>query len=158
MTNDPNVLIVDDEPNALRVLSAILEEASYNVYKADCVDKAEEILSAEVMDTVITDLKMPGKDGMYLFNFLNSKYPEIPVIFLTAFGTVDSAVTAMTDGAFYYLIKPRSEEHTSELQSHSFISYAVFCLKKKNSSLNFHLGVPMSRTGIFFIMILCFMF
>lgn len=106
MTNDANVLLVDDEPNALRVLSAILEEASYNVYKADCVDKAEEILSAEVMDTVITDLKMPGKDGMYLFNFLNSKYPEIPVIFLTAFGTVDSAVTAMTDGAFYYLIKP----------------------------------------------------
>ncbi len=106
MTNDANVLIVDDEPNALRVLSAILEEASYNVYKADCVDTAEEILSAEVMDTVITDLKMPGKDGMYLFNFLDTKYPEIPVIFLTAFGTVDSAVTAMTEGAFYYLIKP----------------------------------------------------
>ena len=104
--NNPNVLIVDDELNALRVLSAILEDASYNVFMADRVDRAEEILSSEIIDTVITDLKMPGKDGMHLFNFLNLKYPDIPVIFLTAFGSVDSAVSAMTEGAFYYLIKP----------------------------------------------------
>jgi len=43
--NNANILIVDDEPNALRVLSVILEEASYNVYKADCVDRAKELLS-----------------------------------------------------------------------------------------------------------------
>jgi DNA-binding NtrC family response regulator len=104
--NNANVLIVDDEINALRVLSAILEDASYNVFTADRVDRAEEILSTETIDTVITDLKMPEKDGMHLFNFLNLKYPDIPVIFLTAFGSVDSAVTAMTEGAFYYLIKP----------------------------------------------------
>lgn len=104
--NNANVLIVDDELNALRVLSAILEDASYNVFTADRVDRAEEILSSEIIDTVITDLKMPEKDGMHLFNFLNLKYPDIPVIFLTAFGSVDSAVSAITEGAFYYLIKP----------------------------------------------------
>ena len=104
--NNANILIVDDEPNALRVLSVILEEASYNVYKADCVDRAKELLSTERIDAIITDLKMPEKDGMHLFNYLNSNYADIPLIFLTAFGTVDSAVTAMTEGAFYYFIKP----------------------------------------------------
>lgn len=104
--NNANILIVDDEPNALKVLSAILEDASYNVYKANCVDKAEELISTERIDSVITDLKMPGRDGMNFFNYLNTKYPDIPVIFLTAFGTVDSAVSAMVKGAFYYFIKP----------------------------------------------------
>ncbi len=104
--DSPNVLIVDDEPNALKVLAAILEDASYNVYQAHCVDKAEEVISAERIDSVITDLKMPGKDGMDLFNYLTTKHPDIPVIFLTAFGTIDSAVSAMAKGAFYYFIKP----------------------------------------------------
>ncbi|MEK7271827.1 MAG: sigma-54 dependent transcriptional regulator [Nitrospirota bacterium] len=104
--NNANILIVDDEPNALKVLSAILEDASYNVYKANCVDKAEELISTERIDSVITDLKMPGRDGMNFFNYLNTKYPDIPVIFLTAFGTIDSAVSAMVKGAFYYFIKP----------------------------------------------------
>jgi DNA-binding NtrC family response regulator len=104
--NKSNILIVDDEPNARRVLSAILKEAPYNVYQADGVDKAEEIVSTEGIDAVITDLKMPGKDGFYLFNYLKSNYPDIPVIFLTAFGTVESAVAAMSEGAFFYFIKP----------------------------------------------------
>ncbi len=101
-----NVLIVDDEPNARRVLSAILQEAPYNIYQADGADKAERIVSTERIDAVITDLKMPGKDGLYLFDYVKSNYPDIPVIFLTAFGTVDSAVTAMAEGAFFYFIKP----------------------------------------------------
>lgn len=104
--NKSNILIVDDELNARRVLSAILEEGPYNVFQADGADRAEEIINRENIDAVITDLKMPGKDGLYLFNYLKSNYPDIPVIFLTAFGTVDSAVTAMTEGAFFYFIKP----------------------------------------------------
>lgn len=100
------VLIVDDEANARKVLSAILKEVPYTVYQADGFDRAVEIIAAENIDAVITDLKMPGKNGLYLFNYLKSNYPDIPVIFLTAFGTVDSAVTAMTEGAFFYFIKP----------------------------------------------------
>ena len=104
--NKANVLIVDDEPNARKVLSAILKEVPYNIYQADGVDRALEIVSSEDIDAVITDLKMPGRDGLYLFNYLKLNRPDIPVIFLTAFGTVDSAVTAMTEGAFFYFIKP----------------------------------------------------
>ena len=104
--NKANVLIVDDEPNARKVLSAILKEVPYNIYQADGADEASEIVSSEDIDVVITDIKMPGKDGLYLFNYLKLNCPDIPVIFLTAFGTVDSAVTAMTEGAFFYFIKP----------------------------------------------------
>ncbi|HDH53357.1 MAG TPA: sigma-54-dependent Fis family transcriptional regulator, partial [Nitrospirae bacterium] len=81
-------------------------EVPYNIYQAEGADEASEIVSSEDIDAVITDLKMPGKDGLYLFNYLKLNCPDIPVIFLTAFGTVDSAVTAMTEGAFFYFIKP----------------------------------------------------
>jgi len=100
------VLIVDDEPNALRVLSAILTEDGYHVVSSDNVDKAITKIQQVDVDAVITDLKMPGKDGMALFEHISGNLPDIPVIFLTAYGTVESAVSAMTRGAFYYFIKP----------------------------------------------------
>ena len=100
------VLIVDDEPNALTVLSAILEQSGYKVVKSLNVDKAISIIEKEDIDTVITDLKMPGKDGMQLFEHITENHLNAPVIFLTAFGNVDSAVQAVTHGAFYYFIKP----------------------------------------------------
>lgn len=100
------VLVVDDEPNALRVLSAILAEEGYHITSSDNVDKAIAIIQQVDVDAVITDLKMPGKDGMDLFEHISENYPDIPVVFLTAYGTVESAVSAMTRGAFYYFIKP----------------------------------------------------
>ncbi len=100
------VLIVDDEPNAIKVLSAILLEADYNVVESIDVDMALKMLHQEDVDVVITDLRMPGRDGMQLFEYVTENHPDIPVIFLTAYGTVDSAVHAITHGAFYYFIKP----------------------------------------------------
>ncbi len=100
------VLVVDDDPNALRVLSAILTEDGYHVYGSLDVEGAIKRLSNGGVDAVVTDLKMPVKDGMQLFGHLKEKYPEIPVIFLTAYGTVEGAVDVMGRGAFYYFIKP----------------------------------------------------
>jgi two-component system response regulator HydG len=100
------VLIVDDELNALRVLSAILSEEGYQVLESDNVNKAIGIIHETPVDAVITDLKMPERDGMDFFTYISGNQPDIPVIFLTAFGTVESAVSAMTQGAFYYFIKP----------------------------------------------------
>ena len=100
------VLIVDDEQNALRVLSAILSEEGHHVFGADNVEKAVTTMQQVDVDAVITDLKMPGKDGMALFEYVTDNFPDVPVIFLTAYGTVESAVSAMTRGAFYYFIKP----------------------------------------------------
>lgn len=100
------VLVVDDEPNAIRVLSAMLKDTGYQVYAASNVDKACEIIRSEEIDAVITDLKMPGKDGFQLFQYVTEQYPQMPVLFLTAYGTVESAVDAMRNGAYYYFIKP----------------------------------------------------
>ncbi|HXV19781.1 MAG TPA: sigma-54 dependent transcriptional regulator [Desulfuromonadales bacterium] len=105
MTATGRVLIVDDEPNALKVLSAILADEGYQVSQALSVSDAFAKIT-ENLDAVITDMRMPGNDGMQLFEQMTESFPDIPVIFLTAFGTVDSAVQAMTKGAFYYIIKP----------------------------------------------------
>ena len=99
------VLIVDDEPNALKVLSAILTDEGYQVSQAFSASDALAKIT-ENLDAVITDMRMPGRDGMQLYEQIAESFPDIPVIFLTAFGTVDSAVQAMTKGAFYYIIKP----------------------------------------------------
>jgi two-component system response regulator HydG len=106
MSSRGDILIVDDEPNAITVLSAILTEEGYKVMESENVERAMEIVSCGPVDAVITDLKMPGKDGMYFFDHLSKRYPDIPVIFLTAYGTIESAVSAMMGGAFYYCMKP----------------------------------------------------
>ncbi len=100
------VLIVDDEPNALKVLAAILKEEGHRVFQANDVDSAIRLIASEDMDAVISDMKMPDKDGMQLFEYLTGHNPDVPLIFLTAYGSVDSAVHAITHGAFYYFIKP----------------------------------------------------
>ncbi|HEX8948204.1 MAG TPA: sigma-54 dependent transcriptional regulator [Dissulfurispiraceae bacterium] len=104
--NKGRVLVVDDDANAIRVLSAILSESGYEVFESRDVDEAIKTINTEDVDTVITDLKMPGKDGMQFFKYIAENHPDIPVIFLTAYGTVESAVNTITLGAFYYFIKP----------------------------------------------------
>ena len=101
-----SVLVVDDDPNATRVLSAILRADTYSVLEAMCVDSALNLMKANPVDAIITDVKMPGKDGYELFDYVNTHYPHIPVMFLTAYGKVDSAVSALSKGAFYYFVKP----------------------------------------------------
>jgi DNA-binding NtrC family response regulator len=106
MNGKGDVLIVDDEPGARKVLSAILSEEGYEVLQSGDVDTAKEFLYRHPVDAVITDIKMPGKDGIYFFDHITKNHPDIPVIFLTAYGTIESAVAAMTSGAFYYFLKP----------------------------------------------------
>lgn len=106
MNGKGDVLIVDDEPNARKVLSAILSEEGYEVLQSGDVDTATKLIYRQPVDAVITDVKMPGKDGMCFFDYMTRNYPDIPVIFLTAYGTIESAVAAMTSGAFHYFMKP----------------------------------------------------
>jgi two-component system response regulator HydG len=107
MDNDKGtILIVDDELNALKVLSAILSAEGFLVIQASSVDEAIAAIKAKLPDTIITDMKMPGKSGLDLFKFIKTNHPGIPVIFLTAYGTVESAVNVLTAGAFHYFVKP----------------------------------------------------
>jgi DNA-binding NtrC family response regulator len=100
------VLLVDDEPNAIKVLSAILREDNYQVFESTDVDRAIQIIGTTDIDAIITDVKMPGKDGLQFFEYVSKNYGDIPLIFLTAYGSVESAVHTITKGAYYYFIKP----------------------------------------------------
>lgn len=100
------ILIVEDEPTASCVLSAILSEEGYDVITSDNADYASRVVKNEDVDAVITDFKVPGSDGMRFFDHICDAKPDIPVVFLTACGTIESAVSAMSRGAFYYFVKP----------------------------------------------------
>ncbi len=100
------VLIVDDELNALKVLAAILTSEGFEVVQAGNVDEAIVMLHEKAPDTVVTDMKMPGKTGLDLFHYIKANDPDVPVIFLTAYGTVETAVSTLTTGAYHYFIKP----------------------------------------------------
>lgn len=106
MTYEAKVLVVDDEPSALRVLSAILRESGYRVHETLSVDAAIRVLEHSDIDAVITDFKMPGKDGLHLYRYIAENRQNLPVILLTAYGSVESAVDALQMGIFHYFIKP----------------------------------------------------
>src|SRR6188472_2216203 len=100
------VLVVDDEPNLRRVLSAQLSRDGYDVHTAEDGAQALAVLAEHHIDLVITDLKMPGVDGMELLRQSLKLDSELPVVMITAHGTVDNAVEALKLGAFDYLTKP----------------------------------------------------
>ncbi|OQY04481.1 MAG: DNA-binding response regulator [Desulfobacteraceae bacterium 4572_123] len=100
------ILIVDDEKNYPLILSAVLEEENFEALTANSGREALEILSISDVDLVVTDMKMPGMDGIELLEHIKAKDPELPVIMMTAHGTVDKAVEAMQKGAYSYILKP----------------------------------------------------
>ncbi|MDF3066535.1 MAG: two component, sigma54 specific, transcriptional regulator, Fis family [Polyangiaceae bacterium] len=100
------ILVVDDEPNLRRVLSAQLERDGYDVHTAEDGEQALGILKEHHIDLVITDLRMPRLDGMELLRRAQKLDAELPVVMITAHGTVDNAVEALKTGAFDYLTKP----------------------------------------------------
>ncbi len=104
--NKGKILFVDDEINTLKVLSAILKKNGYDVYTARTAEEALDKIAKLQPDTVITDYKLPGMTGAELLNALKERGCRIPVIMLTAYGTIEKAVEAMRKGAFNYLTKP----------------------------------------------------
>jgi len=100
------VLVVDDEANIRRVLSAQLAREGYEVHTAEDGERALAILREHHIDLVITDLRMPKMDGMALLRHAIEIDPDLPVVMLTAHGTVDNAVEALKTGAFDYITKP----------------------------------------------------
>jgi two-component system NtrC family response regulator len=100
------ILIVDDEKNYPLILSAILEEEGFETFTANSGREALEILSNTDIDLVLTDMKMPSMDGIELLEKIKAKDQDLPVIMMTAHGTVDKAVEAMQKGAYSYILKP----------------------------------------------------
>ena len=104
------ILIVDDEKNYPPILSAILAEEGYETLMAFSGAEALQILEQAAVDLIVTDMKMPGMDGIMLLERIKADDPELPVIMMTAHGTVEKAVEAMQKGAYNYILKPFDNE------------------------------------------------
>ncbi len=104
------ILVVDDEPNYQIVLSELLRDEGYEVFTADSGTAALPIVRDTDLDLVLSDMKMPGMDGIEFMRKIKEFNKELPVILITAFAEVEKAVEAMHLGAFTYLAKPFSNE------------------------------------------------
>jgi len=104
--NSSDILLVDDDPDLLRLISLRLTSAGYRVRTADSGETALATLAVLRPAVVVTDLRMPGIDGMQLFQAIHREHPALPVIILTAHGTIPDAVSATQRGVFGFLTKP----------------------------------------------------
>jgi two-component system response regulator GlrR len=105
-----SLLLVDDDPDLLRLLAIRLKANSYGVTAVESGQRALASIAASRPDLVLTDLRMDGMDGMALFQEIQASYPGLPVIILTAHGTIPDAVAATKRGVFGYLTKPYDAE------------------------------------------------
>ncbi len=126
------ILVVDDEPNYLIVLSELLREEGFEVFTAKSGSHGLRVVKGNDIDLVITDMRMPGMDGLELLSAIKEYNRDLPVIMVTAFGEVEKAVVAMRAGAFNYLTKPFNND---ELVMNSRKAVEHYSLLKENRRL-----------------------
>ena len=106
MSSGAHILVVDDDPDLLRLLSMRLSGAGYRVTATASAEEALVKIAMERPQLVLSDVQLPGKDGLALFDAIRVQHPSLPVILLTAHGTIPDAVEATSRGVFTYLTKP----------------------------------------------------
>jgi two-component system NtrC family response regulator len=128
----PKILLIDDDASLRRVVEYNLQEAGYRVQSAAGGEEGLQQFAEETPDLVITDMKMPGMDGMQLLKLIKERSPETLVIMITAFGAVDIAVEAMKAGAYDYITKPFNRD---ELRLIVAKALTFSCLTAENRRL-----------------------
>jgi two-component system, cell cycle response regulator len=108
--NQPLILLVDDEQFSRKLYSEVLEEDGYNVKQASSAEEAITILAAGNFDILVTDLVLPGTDGIELSKMAKGVNPNLDVIIITAHGSMESAIEALKFGVSEYLLKPINPE------------------------------------------------
>src|SRR5512135_2234926 len=101
-----SILLIDDDDSLRRVMEFSLTEAGHKVRAAASGEEGLRLFENETFDAVITDITMPGMNGMEVLAKVRERDSGIPVIMITAYGTIESAVEAMREGAFDYITKP----------------------------------------------------
>ena len=125
MKNAKHILIVDDETEMRAALTEAVKREGHSTVSAENGQEALEKFDEETFDLVLSDVKMPKMTGEELLREIKSRSPGTPVIMMTAYGTIDSAVQSMKDGAFDYLLKPFSAEILSSSITRAFQSDRV---------------------------------
>jgi DNA-binding NtrC family response regulator len=115
MTGKSSILVVDDEEDVRDSLAGWLREDGYLVETAPGGQAALDRLAQQAYAVMLVDLKMPGVDGLQVLAEAKKKQPEVVVILMTAYATVDTAVQAMKLGAHDYLVKPFEPEELSQI-------------------------------------------
>ncbi|PYV05031.1 MAG: two-component system response regulator [Acidobacteria bacterium] len=133
----PTVLIVEDEPKMLRLLELNLADEGYTTRSAASAEAALSLLRQESVDLVLTDLRLPGMDGLEFLQAAKRVNAALPVVVMTAYGTVETAVEAMKAGASDYVLKPFSLE---EIKLIIRKELDVHHLREENRSLREALG------------------
>jgi two-component system response regulator AtoC len=100
------ILVVDDEPNMRHMLSLLLRGEGYEVEEASNGREAIEKMGGEIYDSILCDIRMPDMDGMEFLNALGERKGDAPIIMMSAYGTIDTAIEAMKAGAYDYISKP----------------------------------------------------
>jgi len=123
------ILVVDDEERMASVVASALERAGYECEAATSGESALSVLDTREVDAVVTDWKMPGMDGIELLRRIHERRPGLPVVLLTAHGSVPSVIAAMREGAFDYVVKPFDND---ELRASVGRAVAITRLEREN--------------------------
>lgn len=115
------ILIVDDERNILRMMNRFLTKEGFYVETARNFEEATSRFADGVFNLVLTDMRLPGRSGLEILKWIKQKNPEIPVIIITAHGSIENAVEAMKSGAANYLTKPVDLEETLAIVRHTLL-------------------------------------
>lgn len=130
---DKIILLVDDDESFCKVLEYNLREIGYQVIPSHSGEEAIEVFREKEVDLVLTDIQMPGMSGLELLYEVKRLNPEMLVIIITAFGSVDTAVDAMKNGAFDYITKPFNRD-----ELHLTIEKAFQMMRLSNENLRLH--------------------
>jgi DNA-binding NtrC family response regulator len=141
----PTILIVEDEAKMRRLLELNLEEDGFAVFSAGDAETGVKLLRENSIDLVLTDLKLPGMNGLEFLHAIKSQNAVLPVVVMTAFGTVETAVEAMKAGASDYVLKPFS---LAEMRMVIHKELDVRNLREENRSLREALGKKYAHPNI----------
>lgn len=126
------ILVVDDEPNYRIVFTELLRGEGFEVCTAQCGEEGISMIKKIALDLVITDMRMPGMDGLELLNEAKEINKDLPVIIVTAYGETEKLATAMQAGAFCYMSKPFNNDDLIVNVRKAVKHYS--CLKRENKS------------------------
>ncbi len=139
------LLLVDDEKIALRNLEHVLAKEGYQVTATQSGSHALDLLDAQPFDLVLTDMKMDKVDGMQLLRRCKAQHPDVEVIMITGFATLESAIEAMKEGAFHYIAKPFRLEEVRKTVAEALEKIR---LKRENRALREQLDAYQGRVRI----------
>jgi len=145
------ILIVDDEKSILDLLSVVFKKEGYTVETALSAKTALELIDKDAFDLLLTDIKLPQMSGMKILEYVKEKHPEMPVVMITAYGTIKQAVEALKMGAMDYVVKPFNMEElkiiiAQGLQNRKLQQENVFLKKELEEKYGMNNMVGKSKT------------